>query len=193
MSKKVSKIAAAICSLLVLALFLSFGCTHDGNGRISPGLQTIYQTSATTQTLDTFNKAVQDADLVAMLNGIGPYTVFAPSNEAFDQAPGGLAALMADKQKLAAVLKHSIVNQVIYADEAPKLAQVTAIDGTTLKFGTAAVLGTWKEGAGRYYNWHRTPQRQKIEYLTVDGAGVIKPDIMCSNGVIYIIDKVLMP
>jgi uncharacterized surface protein with fasciclin (FAS1) repeats len=192
MSKHVSKKTVAISSL-VLTIFLGFGCTQDGNGRISPGLQTIYQTSATTADLETFNKAVQDAGLVAMLNGIGPYTVFAPSNKAFDEAPGGLSALMADKQKLAGVLKHGIVNQVIYAKEAAKLNQITAIDGTNLNLGTAAVLGTWKEGAGRYYNWHRTPQRQKFEYLTVDGAGVIKPDIMCSNGVIYIIDKVLMP
>ena len=193
MSNAFSKRKLAVCSSIILSLFLAFGCTGDGNGRMSPGLQTIYQTSASTLYLETFHKAVQAADLQATLNGIGPYTVFAPSNEAFAEVPGGISSLMSDKQRLAAVLKHHIVNQAIYTEDAADLRQVTALDGTALALAKAAALGEWKQGAGRYYDWDRTPSRRKYEYLTVGNAAVIKRDIMCSNGVIHIIDKVLMP
>ena len=193
MSNSLSKRIIAICSSLVLAVLVTSGCTQDGNGRMAPGFQTIYQTSTSTVYLETFNEAVQAADLVSTLNGIGPYTVFAPSNEAFAEVPGGLSVLLADKQRLAAVLKRHVVNQAIYTEDAANLTRIRAIDGTTLNLAMAAALGDWKQGAGRYYNWDRTPSRRKYEYLKVGDAAVIKPDIVCSNGVIHIIDKVLMP
>jgi uncharacterized surface protein with fasciclin (FAS1) repeats len=194
MPKRVSKcnvvclIAAVVCALAV------FGCQGDGNGYVSPGLQTIYQTTSSAPYLETFHKAVQEAGLAATLNGIGPYTVFAPSNEAFAEAPGGAEKLLdpANRDELVKILNRHIVGQAIYSENAAKLQQVRALDGTDLNLGRGVEMGQM-EGAGRYYNWKKPPGRQKYEYLTVDGAAIVRPDIMCSNGVIHVIDKVLMP
>lgn len=117
----------------------------------------------------TLVAAVQAAALVDVLKRPGPYTVFAPTDEAFAKIPkADLDALMKDKVKLAAVLKYHVL-----------ASSVTAADLAMMKdFGTV-------QGA-----------RIKIDAtkgLKINNATVVKADVPASNGTIHVIDTVLMP
>ena len=121
----------------------------------------------------TLTKLLTDAGLVETLQGKGPFTVFAPTDEAFAKVPKeALAALAKDPAKLKAVLLyHVVAGQVLAADVmklAPK-AEVATVNG-------AKITVTVKDGA-----------------VFVDAAKVTKTDIMTTNGVIHVIDAVVMP
>jgi uncharacterized surface protein with fasciclin (FAS1) repeats len=116
----------------------------------------------------TLATALQAAGLVGTLKGPGPFTVFAPTDEAFAKVPKAqLDALLADKAKLTAVLTyHVVAGKVMAADVKP--GQVKTVQGSALTLATAGGV-------------------------TVDGAKVIQADIVADNGVIHVIDSVLMP
>jgi len=115
-------------------------------------------------------KLVQDADLVAVLKSPGPFTVFAPTDEAFGKVPKEtLDALAKDKKALAAVLQYHVLTSAWSADDF-KLVKST---------GTA--MGkrvTFKVEGGTTY---------------VNDAKIVKAGIVATNGVIHVIDKVLLP
>jgi uncharacterized surface protein with fasciclin (FAS1) repeats len=129
----------------------------------------IVQTAIAAGTFKTLVAAVQAAGLADVLTRPGPYTVFAPTDEAFAKVPKAtLDALMKDKAKLAAVLSyHVLTGNVGSAD----LAQMK--DFGTVQGGRIAISGG--------------------KALKIDGANVIKADVPASNGVIHVIDAVLMP
>lgn len=115
-------------------------------------------------------KLVQDADLVAVLKSPGPFTVFAPTDEAFAKVPKEtMDALAKDKKQLAAVLQYHVLTSAWTADDF-KLVKST---------GTA--LGK--------------PVTFKVEGGTifVNDAKVVKAGVAASNGVIHVVDKVLIP
>jgi uncharacterized surface protein with fasciclin (FAS1) repeats len=121
----------------------------------------------------TLAKALTEAGLIETLKGPGPFTVFAPTDEAFSKIPKkDLDALLKDKKKLTAVLTYHVVAGKVLAADVVKLK-----DGAGVKTvqGTEFTLGN-KDGK-----------------VKVDGANVIKTDIACSNGVIHVIDAVIMP
>ena len=119
---------------------------------------------------DTLVAAVIAADLVDTLNSAGPFTVFAPTNDAFAALPEGvLDALLLPKNKavLAKILTYHVVSgQVMAADVTD--GDVATVEGQTVKLST-------------------------MGGVTVNGAPVISPDVMASNGVIHAIDGVLLP
>jgi uncharacterized surface protein with fasciclin (FAS1) repeats len=116
----------------------------------------------------TLATALQAAGLVETLKGKGPFTVFAPTDEAFAKIPkADLDALLKDKAKLTAVLTYHVVPGKVMAKDV-KAGKVKTVQGSEL---TVATMGG----------------------VTVDNAKVIKTDIAASNGVIHVIDTVVLP
>ena len=113
--------------------------------------------------------AVTAAGLVDTLKGAGPFTVFAPTNDAFAKIPkADLDALLADKAKLTAVLTHHAIAGKVEAKDV-KTGIVTMLDGTDV------LLTVGKDG------------------VTIGAAKIVKTDIQASNGVIHVIDTVILP
>jgi uncharacterized surface protein with fasciclin (FAS1) repeats len=129
----------------------------------------IVDTAVAAGSFKTLVKAVQAADLVDVLKGAGPFTVFAPTDEAFAKLPAGaLEGLLKDKAKLRAVLTYHVVPSKVMAAQV-KTGDVKTVQGQSIKIMAS--------GQG----------------VTVDGANVIKADVVADNGVIHVIDKVILP
>jgi uncharacterized surface protein with fasciclin (FAS1) repeats len=117
----------------------------------------------------TLVKAVQAAGLVDTLKGAGPFTVFAPTDDAFAKLPAGtLESLLADPKKLASILTYHVVAGKVTAADVVKLSTAKTVNGQSVAIDT-------KSG------------------VKVGAANVVKTDIMTSNGVIHVIDTVLIP
>lgn len=118
---------------------------------------------------ETLVAAVKAAGLVETLKGEGPFTVFAPTDEAFGKIPRDeLDALLADKEALVAVLTYHVVPGKVMAADVVGLDKATTVQGSTLAIDTS-------------------------DGVKVDGAKVVQADIETSNGVIHVIDAVMMP
>lgn len=121
---------------------------------------------------ETLLAAAKAAGLVETLKSDGPLTVFAPTDEAFDALPEGTLEMLLkpeNKEKLAAVLTYHVVAGKVTANEALALESAETVQGASLDLGTNG------------------------KTVTVNGATVVKPDVMASNGVIHVIDSVLLP
>jgi uncharacterized surface protein with fasciclin (FAS1) repeats len=130
----------------------------------------IVDTAVAAGNFKTLAAALQAAGLIETLKGPGPFTVFAPTDAAFAKLPAGAVdALLKDKAKLTSVLTYHVVAGRVTAAEVMKMKSATTVQG-----GSLAIAAT---GGG----------------VTVDGVRVIKTDIQTSNGVIHVIDAVLMP
>jgi uncharacterized surface protein with fasciclin (FAS1) repeats len=117
----------------------------------------------------TLVKALTAADLVTTLKGKGPFTVFAPTDEAFAKLPpGALEEFLADKAKLTKVLTYHVVPGKVMAADVVKLDRAKTVEGSSVTISTAGGV-------------------------KVDRANVVKTDIPASNGVIHVIDSVIMP
>jgi uncharacterized surface protein with fasciclin (FAS1) repeats len=118
---------------------------------------------------NTLVTALKAADLVDTLKGEGPFTVFAPTDDAFAKIPkADLDALLADKEKLTAVLTYHVVPGKVMAADVVKLTEAKTVQG-----GNIAIDAS--------------------DGVKVDNATVVKTDIIASNGVIHVIDTVIMP
>ena len=135
----------------------------------TPAPATITDTAARTPQLSTLSKLINDAGLADTLRGAGPFTVFAPTNEAFKAVPAAtMAQLAQDKQMLLAVLNyHVIPGKVSSADV--KTGNVKTVQGANVAVSKA---GT---------------------FVTVEDAVVTTADVAVTNGVVHVIDKVLLP
>ena len=130
---------------------------------------TITDTAARTPQLSTLSKLVADAGLAETLRGAGPYTVFAPSDEAFKKVPAKtMAELAANKDLLRAVLTYHVVAGKVTAAEV-KNGKTKTVNGAEL---TAARAGS---------------------FVTIEDAIVQTADMPASNGIVHIIDTVLIP
>jgi uncharacterized surface protein with fasciclin (FAS1) repeats len=128
----------------------------------------IVDTAVSAGNFQTLVAAVKQADLVATLKGAGPFTVFAPTDEAFAKIPKDqLDALLKDKAKLAKVLAYHVVPAKVMAADV-KAGKVATVQGNSLTVTT--------QGG-----------------VSVDQAKVVKADIVADNGVIHVIDRVLIP
>ncbi len=128
----------------------------------------IVDTAVAAGSFKTLAAALQAAGLVDTLKGKGPFTVFAPTDEAFAKIPkADLDALLKDKAKLTAVLTYHVVSGQVMAKDV-KAGKVKSVQGSELTLGTTGGV-------------------------TVDGAKVVKADIVASNGVIHVIDSVVLP
>ena len=146
------------------ALILSIvGCAT------TPPPTTIADTAARRPELSTLSKLLADAGLTDTLRGAGPFTVFAPSNDAFKAVPAKtMAELAADKELLKSVLSYHVL--------AGKLTSADAKNGN-LKTVQGANVAVGKAGT----------------FVTVEEAVVTEADVAATNGVIHVIDKVLLP
>ncbi|MCI4428243.1 MAG: fasciclin domain-containing protein [Burkholderiales bacterium] len=128
----------------------------------------IVDTAVGAGTFNTLAKALTAAGLVDTLKGPGPFTVFAPTDEAFAKIPKAqLDALLADKAKLSAVLTYHVVSGKVMAKDV-KAGKVKTVQGSDLTVATAGGV-------------------------MVDGARVTATDIIADNGVIHVIDSVVLP
>ncbi|MBX3635301.1 MAG: fasciclin domain-containing protein [Rubrivivax sp.] len=128
----------------------------------------IVDTAVAAGKFTTLATALKAAGLVDTLKGPGPFTVFAPTDEAFAKVPkADLDALLADKAKLTAVLTYHVVPGKVMAADV-KAGQVATVQGGKLTLGT-------------------------MGGVTVDNARVVQADIVASNGVIHVIDSVVIP
>jgi uncharacterized surface protein with fasciclin (FAS1) repeats len=132
-------------------------------------MPTIVDVAVQAGKFNTLVQAVQAAGLVETLSGEGPFTVFAPTDEAFAQIPQDtLQAVLADKEKLTAILTYHVVPGKLMAADVVRSTQLQTVQGQSITVST--------EGGVR-----------------VDNANVIQTDIEADNGVIHVIDQVIMP
>jgi uncharacterized surface protein with fasciclin (FAS1) repeats len=135
---------------------------------VSAQAKDIVDTAVAAGSFKTLVTALQAAGLVDTLKGKGPFTVFAPTDEAFAKVPkADLDALLKDKAKLTAVLTYHVVAGKIMAKDI-KPGMVKTLQGSDLTLATAGGV-------------------------TVNGAKVTMADVVADNGVIHVIDTVLMP
>lgn len=129
--------------------------------------------------VNTLVKAVQLANLVNDLKGKGPFTVFAPTDNAFNAVPKEtLNSLLNDIPKLKAVLLYHVVQGKYYSNNVKELlANQKEVKVTTLQGGEITI----------------TLKGMLSKSIYVNDAKVIKPDVEADNGVIHIIDKVIIP
>ena len=129
----------------------------------------IVDTAVSAGSFKTLVTAVQEAGLVDTLKGPGPFTVFAPTDDAFAKIPkADLDALLKDKAALTKVLTYHVVPGKVLAQDV-KPGDVATVEGSSLTITT-------KDGK-----------------VMVDGATVVQTDVMADNGVIHVIDSVAMP
>ncbi len=132
----------------------------------------IVDTAVAAGSFKTLVAAVQAAGLAETLKGTGPFTVFAPSDEAFAKLPAGTVESLLkpeNKDKLVAILTYHVVPGKVGSADAAKTDKAKTVQGKELSISAA--------GGG----------------VKIDAANVTKADIECSNGVIHVIDTVLMP
>ena len=156
---------AAVAASLVLGGTFSFAGSPT-----APQTANIVDTAIAAGSFKTLVTAVTQAGLVDTLKGPGPFTVFAPTDEAFAKIPKTtLDALLKDKERLTAVLTYHVVPGRVPASAVTKQSSMTTVNGKTLPI---------QVNAGK---------------AIVGGANVVKTDIAASNGVIHVIDQVLLP
>lgn len=130
----------------------------------------IVEIAASNGSFNTLVAAVKAAGLAEALQGKGPFTVFAPTDEAFAKLPAGtLDALLKDKAKLTSILTYHVVSGRVLAADVMKMKSAKTVNGQEISI-------TMKDGA-----------------VMVDNARVIRTDILTSNGVIHVIDAVILP
>lgn len=160
MNKRQWLLAVSSATLLALS-----GCASMGSGSST----TIADVAAKTPGLTTVTRLIKVAGLTETLGSTGPYTLFAPSDEAFKNMPAKtMAELAANPDQLKALLTHHVVAGKLAAADIGS-TRLEALDGNELVPSHAG------------------------SFLTVDEALVTTPDLSGSNGVVHVIDTVLMP
>jgi len=130
----------------------------------------IVDTAISAGQFNTLVKLVQEAELVDALRGEGPFTVFAPTDEAFAKLPKSrVDALLKDKQALRQVLLYHVVQGKVMSSDVVKIRSAKTLQGQDIRI------------------------RVRNNTVRINDAKVVKADIVCTNGVIHVIDKVILP
>jgi uncharacterized surface protein with fasciclin (FAS1) repeats len=161
----------AIGTLTVIAMTLATPRPLAAAAETGP-TKDIVDTAVAAGSFKTLAKALQAAGLVETLKGAGPFTVFAPTDEAFAKLPAGtLESLLKpeNKAKLQRILTYHVVPGKVMAADVVNLQSAKAVSGDTIAIAAS--------GGG----------------VMVDNAKVVKTDILASNGVIHVIDAVILP
>jgi uncharacterized surface protein with fasciclin (FAS1) repeats len=169
-------------SVLVLPALLALGCSQEPEPRSAddatateapaPASGDIVETASSAGSFTTLVAAVQAAGLEETLKSPGPFTVFAPTDDAFAKLPEGTVESLLkpeNKEKLAAILTYHVVSGKVMSTEAVKLNSATTVNGKELSLDAST---------GK---------------LVVSGATVTTADVQASNGVIHVVDTVLLP
>ena len=132
-------------------------------------MKNIVQTAIDAGSFKTLVTAVKEAGLVETLSGDGPLTVFAPNDEAFARLPEGtVESLLKDKKKLTDILTYHVVPGKVTSSQVVKMSDAKTVQGSKI----------WIKNA---------------DCVQINDACVTQPDIQASNGIIHVIDSVLMP
>jgi uncharacterized surface protein with fasciclin (FAS1) repeats len=167
-SKRIPIIAALVLALAVGVATATAGRATTDSPRM--GEKNLVQTAVAAGQFKTLASLLQKAGLAGALEGKGPFTVFAPTDAAFAKVPKAtLDSLAKNKTKLRAVLLYHVVKGKVTAAQAMKLHSAKTLEGKPLSI---------KVSDGK---------------VIVGGATVIKANVMASNGVIHVINKVLIP
>jgi uncharacterized surface protein with fasciclin (FAS1) repeats len=162
-----------IIAVLVLALAVGVATATAGRATTAGpkmGEKNLVQTAVAAGQFKTLASLLQKAGLAGTLEGKGPFTVFAPSDAAFAKVPKAtLASLAKNKAKLRAVLLYHVVRGKVTAAQAMKLQSAKTLEGKPVSI---------RVSGGK---------------VIVGGATVVKANVMASNGVIHVINKVLVP
>ncbi len=159
-------LTAIAAMILTLSLFIKPAVAAN---QVAAPKTDIVDTAVAAGSFTTLVEALKAAELVDTLKGEGPFTVFAPTDEAFAKIPKDkLNALLKDKKALTKVLTYHVVPGKVMAADVVKLKSAKTVEGQSIAIDTS-------------------------KGVKVDGATVIKTDIVTSNGVIHVIDTVLMP
>jgi len=151
---------------LAVVLVLVAGIASAGK---YAGKSDIVDVAASNDSFSTLVTAIKAAGLVDTLKSDGPFTVFAPTDEAFAKLPEGtLESLLADKEKLTQILTYHVVAGKVSSSQAARLTSAATVQGGNLAIDSS-------------------------NGVTINGAKVIQADIAASNGVIHVIDTVLIP
>lgn len=143
---------------------------HTSKASVKTELNSIIETAQATGSFKTLLAAVEAAELGEALSGEGPFTVFAPTDEAFAALPEGtIESLLKDKKALASILTYHVVNGSVKAEDVIKLDRAKTLNGQSVMV------------------------KSKNGEVMIDQARVTKTDIVCSNGVIHVIDAVILP
>ena len=165
-----NKIKILLVSLLtVSSAFLASSALagHHEKGEMMPA--TVVELAVGAEETSTLVAAVKAAGLVETLSGEGPFTVLAPTNDAFAKLPeGALEGLLADPEALAGVLKAHVVAAKAKAETVVTLNQVETLNGTY-------------------------PVTVADGVVSIGGATVLATDLMAGNGVVHLIDTVILP
>jgi uncharacterized surface protein with fasciclin (FAS1) repeats len=159
-------------ALLVPAIGAPCAQTTSTTTQKGHASKTILETAAAAGSFKTLAAALHAAGLTEALSGHGPFTVFAPTDEAFAKLPEGTVESLLkpeNKAKLQAILKYHVV-----AGKVGALAAISAKSAATLQGGSV----------------HVTVDDGKVK---INESTVVKPDIQASNGIIHVIDNVLLP
>lgn len=157
---------------LALVSSLTAGVILAASMIASAAQKDIVDTAVDAGSFNTLAAALQAADLVDTLKGEGPYTVFAPTDEAFAKLPEGTVETLLkpeNKEQLVAVLTYHVVPGKVTAEQVVTLTEAETVNGQMVDI--VVTDGTVK----------------------VDNASVVQADVMASNGVIHVIDTVIIP
>jgi len=161
-----------LCLMLLGVAFSTLQTRGDDDMGAEKGKKDIVDTAVAAGDFKTLAAALKAADLVDTLKGKGPFTVFAPTDEAFAKLPAGTLEMLLkpeNKAKLVKILTYHVVSGKETAADVSKMTSAKTVEGSDVKI-------TVTDGK-----------------VKVDDANVTKADIECSNGVIHVIDTVLMP
>jgi uncharacterized surface protein with fasciclin (FAS1) repeats len=160
------KFTVLVVAVLMISV-LTFAST-EYMGRMRK--KNIVETAVAAGQFNTLVTAVKAADLVETLSSPGPFTVFAPTDDAFAKLPEGtVESLLKNKDKLKAVLTYHVVAGKVMASDVVNLKSAATVNGQKITI--------------------------KVKYgkVMVDNAKVVKTDIRCTNGIIHVIDAVILP
>jgi len=160
--------------VLVLMMSIGFVAALSGCGdkKAASDQKDIVDTAVAAGNFNTLVTAIKAADLAGTLKSPGPFTVFAPTDEAFAKLPPGTVEDLLkpeNKEKLASILTYHVVPGNVMAADVVKITSAKTVNGQSLTIKT-------ENGV-----------------VMVDAAKVVKTDIKCSNGVIHVIDAVVLP
>ncbi len=166
------RLGAAALSLSLLTSTSAFAGGHMGGKDHTMHSKNIVDTAVSAGSFETLAAALGAAGLVEALKGEGPFTVFAPTDEAFAKLPDGTVAMLlmpSNKEKLTDILTYHVVAGNVKAADVVKLSSAETLNGKSITIKT-------KDGM-----------------VFIDHSTVIKADIEATNGTIHVIDTVLIP
>ena len=167
-----SHVTKLVNASLIVAAFSLLASVSFADSYMEKGKKDIVDVAVGAGQFTTLAAALEAADLVDTLKGEGPFTVFAPTDEAFSKLPAGTLdslLLPENRDQLVSILTYHVVAGKVMAADVVKLDNATTVNGTDVDISIDG------------------------ETVRIDDANVISADISASNGVIHVIDAVILP